>query len=178
MKWPSYHNFCGYWPHWELTHMYTSKWKSSCLYRQWLFHWCRITTGTINIPIPYISWSSCCMRLVLHKYNPADDLLSGFTLLCRNSPYLLRELVSLLSCERWWNTLEWAACNGWQHERLMSLAPAGGESSRLPHRGLLSLSKHVYLGYRMAIYTRLEILSSTCLSVKSIQMDIFRQQIT
>ena len=93
---------------------------------------------TMNIPIPYISWSNDCMRLVLHKYNPADHLLSGFTMLYRNSPYLLRELVSifrrsLLSCERQWNALEWAACNGWQHERLRSLAPAGGESSRLPH---------------------------------------------
>ena len=47
VKWPSYHNFCGYCPHWELTHIHIQM-KSSYLYRQWLFHWCHITTVDKN----------------------------------------------------------------------------------------------------------------------------------
>ena len=32
----------------------------------------------MNIPVPYISWSSGCIRLLLYKYNPADQLLIWF----------------------------------------------------------------------------------------------------
>ena len=90
-------NFCGYCTHWELKHTYIHIQMRKFVFIQVItIYWCCITTVTMNIPVPYISLSSSCMRLVLHKYNPADQLLSGLTMICCKSPYLLRELVSIL----------------------------------------------------------------------------------